>query len=70
MSTFVKSNQTAPFSGNYVEVGQGGGKIKRAQTIEAKEGTELPELKSYTIKLEHKGTEKSVERQHQWKLIK
>ncbi|MBA9027089.1 hypothetical protein [Peribacillus huizhouensis] len=70
MSTFVKSNLTAPISGNYVEVGQGGGKIKRAQIFEAKEGTELPELKAYTIKLLHKGKEKSVERQHQWKLIK
>lgn len=45
MGTFVKQNVAAPVSGTYVEVGVGGGAIKRAQRIEAKQGETLPSLK-------------------------
>lgn len=64
----LQSNQAVNVAGVYVEVGQGGGKVKRAQRVELKTGDKLPELKAYKLTLVHKGNKKEVTRQHKWKL--
>jgi hypothetical protein len=68
MEKVLKSGETAPLSGTYVEVGQGGGKVKRAEQIHVKQGETLPMLKPYSIKIEHKGLMKVRNRQHCWRL--
>ncbi|PWA11220.1 hypothetical protein DCC39_09620 [Pueribacillus theae] len=70
MSKFVKSGDTAPVAGTYVEVGHGGGKVKGGQRVEVGQGETLPELKPYTVTINHSGEEKEKERQHMWLLEK
>ncbi|MFS0644355.1 YjzC family protein [Siminovitchia sp. 179-K 8D1 HS] len=70
MSRFVKSGEAAPVAGTYVEAGHGGGKVKNGQRIEVEKGETLPELKTYTVTINHKGEEKKRERQHVWLLEK
>ncbi|WP_432759421.1 YjzC family protein [Bacillus methanolicus] len=65
----MKPGDTAPLSGTYVEVGQGGGKVKRAQQIYVNQGETLPMLTSYSITIEHKGSMNVRNRQHCWKLV-
>ncbi|WHY79872.1 YjzC family protein [Neobacillus sp. WH10] len=65
----LKPGETAPVSGKYVEVGQGGGKVKRAQQIYVNQGEILPMLSPYSIKIEHKGSSEVRNRQHCWKLV-
>ncbi|WP_226669809.1 YjzC family protein [Metabacillus litoralis] len=69
MAATLKSGETATQTGVYVEVGHGGGKVKKAQRIEVKAGDKLPELKPYTITIEHKGEKKTRNRQHRWLLV-
>ncbi|WP_066391194.1 YjzC family protein [Neobacillus mesonae] len=66
----LKSGETATLSGTYIEVGHGGGEVKRAQRVEVKKGEKLPELKPYTVTIEHKGKKKTRNRQHRWQLVK
>lgn len=70
MSQFFKSGEAAPAAGTYVEVGHGGGKVKDAQRVELQQGDKLPEAKTYTVTLTHKGEETKKERQHMWQLVK
>lgn len=70
MMAFIKPGEAAPIAGTYVEVGHGGGKVKRAQRIELQQGEKLPDLKEYTVKIIHKGEEKVRDRQHNWQLAK
>jgi hypothetical protein len=70
MSKIVKSGEAAPVAGTYVEVGQGGGKVKNAQRVQVEKGEALPELKPYTVTITHQGEEKERERQHAWMLEK
>ncbi|WP_042461596.1 YjzC family protein [Neobacillus dielmonensis] len=64
----LKPGEIARQSGVYVEVGHGGGKVKNARRVEVKQGESLPELKPYTITIEHKGIKKTRTRQHSWRL--
>ncbi|KYD05922.1 YjzC family protein [Heyndrickxia sporothermodurans] len=66
----LKSGETATQTGTYVEVGHGGGKVKKAQRVEVKQGDQLPELKPYTVEIKHKGEKKTRNRQHRWHLVK
>ncbi|MCM3568631.1 YjzC family protein [Neobacillus mesonae] len=68
--TVIKSGETAKRSGLYVEVGHGGGKVKRALYAQVRQGDTLPELKPFTVTIEHKGDKKTRTRQHHWKLVK
>ncbi|GIN20905.1 MAG TPA: YjzC family protein [Bacillus bacterium] len=70
MSNFVKSGEAAPVAGTYVEAGHGGGKVKNGQRVQVEQGEALPELKPYTVKITHKGEEKTRDRQHVWLLEK
>ncbi|WP_062107118.1 YjzC family protein [Bacillus niameyensis] len=66
MNPFLKPGSNAPVAGTYVEVGHGGGKVKNPERVELQQGGTLPDLKSYTVKIEHKGEEKTRNRQHKW----
>lgn len=68
MNKLVKSGETTSVAGTYVEVGHGGGQVKGAQRVEVQQGDLLPDLKSYTVNITHKGEEKTRERHLQWLL--
>ncbi|WP_042354202.1 YjzC family protein [Bacillus rubiinfantis] len=70
MAVILKPGEAAPLTGMYVEVGHGGGQIKRAQQIHVNQGEPLPMLNPYSLKIEHKGTIKERSRQHRWRLVK
>ncbi|GIN58739.1 YjzC family protein [Lederbergia ruris] len=70
MNQFYKPGDTAPVAGTYVEVGHGGGKVKNPERVELQQGDKLPDLKAYTVTIEHKGEEKTRDRQHVWMLEK
>jgi YjzC-like protein len=51
MAIILKPGDTALLSGTYVKVGQGGGKVKKAQQIYVNQGETLPMLSPYSIKI-------------------
>jgi hypothetical protein len=61
-----KSGAQANHAGTYIEVGHGGGKVKKREIIELKENDVLPELKPYEITIHYKGETKTRKRQHNW----
>ncbi|WP_163102412.1 YjzC family protein [Peribacillus alkalitolerans] len=69
MAIFLTSDDTAPVSGTYVEVGHGGGKVKKAQQIHVNQGENLPMLSPYSIKIQHKGSVNERNRQHSWRHV-
>ena len=70
MAKILKPGEPAPLSGNYMEVGPGGGKVKRAKKVYVNQGEALPILDPYSITIEHKGSSKVRNRQHCWMLIR
>ncbi|WP_035324122.1 YjzC family protein [Peribacillus kribbensis] len=69
MTRLVKPGEIARVTGTYAESGQGGGKVKGGKRIVVNKGELLPELKTFSIALQHKGQEKKHTRQHRWKLL-
>lgn len=65
-----KSGEKVLLKGTYVEVGQGGGKVRGGKVIQLEVGDSFPTLKPYSIVYLHKKKETSKDRQHKWKLCK